>query len=197
MKTPQVALAILLSGIALVVPNPSDADAENRRARFTHHGKIVSEGPAVPDEQAASTIRSRQFTEAPAAFDNESNGFLDQGPDFESLDDDNVEPLRSFNDNRFIFEETETVADGLGPVYNAQSCRECHQNVVTGGASQVAEHRTGRLDGDAFFESIGGTAGHRLIRPSPWAIPAAILTSTWPPTAAPGGAITSAEPSSH
>ena len=33
--------------------------------------------------------------------------------------------------------------------YNAQSCRECHQNVVTGGASQVAEHRTGRLDGDA------------------------------------------------
>ncbi len=38
--------------------------------------------------------------------------------------------------------------DGLGPTYNAQSCRECHQNVVTGGASQVAEHRTGRLEGD-------------------------------------------------
>ena len=57
-------------------------------------------------------------------------------------------PLRSFNDNRFIFEEVETVDDGLGPTYNAQSCRECHQNVVTGGASQIAEHRTGRMDGD-------------------------------------------------
>ena len=38
------------------------------------------------------------------------------------------------------------VADGLGPTYNAQSCRECHQNVVTGGASQIAEHRTGRME---------------------------------------------------
>ncbi len=66
-------------------------------------------------------------------------------------------PRRSFNDNRFIFEEVESAADGLGPTYNAQSCRECHQNVVTGGASQVAEHRTGRLDGEVFFESPGGS----------------------------------------
>ncbi len=66
-------------------------------------------------------------------------------------------PLRSFNDNRFVFEEVETIDDGLGPTYNAQSCRECHQNVVTGGASQVAEHRTGRMDGQVFFESLGGS----------------------------------------
>jgi CxxC motif-containing protein (DUF1111 family) len=65
--------------------------------------------------------------------------------------------LRSFNDNRFIFEEVETVEDGLGPTYNAQSCRECHQNVVTGGASQIAEHRTGRMEGQVFFESLGGS----------------------------------------
>jgi CxxC motif-containing protein (DUF1111 family) len=55
----------------------------------------------------------------------------------------------------------------LGPVYNGQSCRECHQNVVTGGASQVAEHRTGRLDGAAFFESLGGSLVHsRAIHPN-------------------------------
>jgi CxxC motif-containing protein (DUF1111 family) len=53
----------------------------------------------------------------------------------------------------------ETAADGLGPTFNAQSCRECHQNVVTGGASQIAEHRTGRLNGDAFFGSLGDTLG--------------------------------------
>jgi CxxC motif-containing protein (DUF1111 family) len=45
----------------------------------------------------------------------------------------------------------------LGPTYNAQSCRECHQNVVTGGASQIAEHRTGRIEGGVFFESLGGS----------------------------------------
>ena len=49
------------------------------------------------------------------------------------------------------------MADGLGPTYNAQSCRECHQNVVTGGASQVTEHRTGRLQNGQFFESLGGS----------------------------------------
>ena len=68
--------------------------------------------------------------------------------------------LRSFNDNRFIFEEVETIQDGLGPTYNAQSCRECHQNVVTGGASQVAELRSGRTENGQFFESLGGTLIH-------------------------------------
>ena len=66
-------------------------------------------------------------------------------------------PLRSFNDNRFIFEEVETVADGLGPTFNAQACRECHQNIVTGGASQIAEHRTGRMELLQFVESVGGS----------------------------------------
>lgn len=51
----------------------------------------------------------------------------------------------------------ETVADGIRPTYNAQSCRECHQNVATGGASQIAEHRTGRQDNGVFFESLGGS----------------------------------------
>jgi len=97
------------------------------------------------------------FREAPAAFDNLTNGFDPQGPDFATLEDDAVVPLRSFNDNRFIFEEVEQIADGLGPTYNAQSCRECHQNIVTGGASQIAEHRTGRMDLLQFVESVGGS----------------------------------------
>src|SRR4029077_5498694 len=36
----------------------------------------------------------------------------------------------------------------------------CHQNVATGGASQVAEHRTGRLKGGVFLESLGGSLIH-------------------------------------
>jgi hypothetical protein len=87
---------------------------------------------SVPGESDPSgTLR-----EAPAAFDNRTNGFDPQGPTFDTITEDTVVPLRSFNDNRFIFEEFETVADGLGPTFNAQSCRECHQNIVTGGASR-------------------------------------------------------------
>ncbi|HUQ08871.1 MAG TPA: di-heme oxidoredictase family protein [Steroidobacteraceae bacterium] len=100
---------------------------------------------------------SGPFREAPAAFDNRTNGFDVQGPAFGTLNEDTVVPLRSFNDNRFIFEEFETVADGLGPTFNAQACRECHQNIVTGGASQVAEHRTGRMELLQFVESAGGS----------------------------------------
>src|SRR5205085_4340169 len=66
----------------------------------------------------------------------------------------------SFNDDRFIFEEVEDIADGLGPTYNAQSCRECRQNVVTGGASQVTVLRSGRTVHGEFFESLGGSLIH-------------------------------------
>jgi CxxC motif-containing protein (DUF1111 family) len=97
------------------------------------------------------------YREAPAAFDNRTNGFDPQGPAFDDINADTVVPLRSFNDNRFIFEEVEHVADGLGPTFNAQACRECHQNIVTGGASQIAEHRTGRLNLLQFVESAGGS----------------------------------------
>ena len=120
----------------------------NRRTRFTHDSRLDDEtqpGRPVPP------------VEALAGFSNQTNGFDPQGPGFETLTPDSVVPLRSFNDNRFIFEETETAADGLGPTYNAQSCRECHQNIVTGGASQVTVLRAGHLLDGQFFESQGGS----------------------------------------
>ena len=79
-----------------------------------------------------------QFPEAPAAFDNKSNGMADE---------------QTHAADQSKFEEVETVADGLGPLYNAQSCRECHQNPITGGGSQVAELRVGRLGPDHHFQS--------------------------------------------
>jgi CxxC motif-containing protein (DUF1111 family) len=121
---------------------------QNRRTRFTPTSTTV-------DAEAADALTGP--TEAPAAFDNLTNGFDPQGPAFDTINEDTEVALRSFNDNRFIFEEIEAIDDGLGPTYNAQSCRECHQNVVTGGASQVTEQRTGHLSNGTFFESQGGS----------------------------------------
>jgi CxxC motif-containing protein (DUF1111 family) len=138
-----------------------------REDRFRHSGRLAVEDPsplaaeARSDATAAAVTAATTATEAPRGFDNRTNGFNVQGPAFDTLEEDNVQALRSFNDNRFIFEEVEGIADGLGPTYNAQSCSECHQNVVTGGASQIAEHRTGRMgDGNVFFESLGGSLVH-------------------------------------
>ena len=74
--------------------------------------------------------------EAPAAFDGLPNGLVDEA---------------THHADREIFDEAETVEDGLGPLYNAQSCRECHQNPASGGNSQVSELRAGHRDGQGRF----------------------------------------------
>jgi CxxC motif-containing protein (DUF1111 family) len=55
--------------------------------------------------------------------------------------------------DQVAFDDVEAIDDGLGPVYNAQSCRECHQNPTSGGASQVTELRVGHLGPDGRFRN--------------------------------------------
>jgi CxxC motif-containing protein (DUF1111 family) len=149
-----VSLFLILGLAAFLISTAASQSNRNRRDRFRHTGVMEEE------DRSAFGERRSDATEAPTGFDNLTNGFTEQGPDFDQLNEDTVEALRSFNDNRFIFEEVEKIQDGLGPTYNAQSCRECHQNVVTGGASQVAELRSGRLVDGEFFASLGGTLIH-------------------------------------
>jgi CxxC motif-containing protein (DUF1111 family) len=93
---------------------------------------------------ARSQTRSKKnvapvvLPDAPVGFDNKSNGLVDDA-------------THLIDEQRF--EEVETIADGLGPLYNAQSCRECHQNPVTGGGSQVVELRVGHLGPDHRFQN--------------------------------------------
>ena len=77
-------------------------------------------------------------TEAPTGFDNKSNGVTDDA---------------THQADQMKFEEVEQVSDGLGPLYNAQSCRECHQSPVSGAASQVAELRVGHLGPEGHFRT--------------------------------------------
>jgi CxxC motif-containing protein (DUF1111 family) len=165
------ALTLLALAISVTALGATIAQAQSTREdRFRHSGSIEVEDASASRTAATSAATSAAtpsattsttITEAPTGFDNRTNGFNIQGPAFDTLNEDNVQALRSFNDNRFVFEEVEVVADGLGPTYNAQSCSECHQNVATGGASQIAEHRTGRMgDGNVFFESLGGSLVH-------------------------------------
>src|SRR5271169_3546069 len=76
--------------------------------------------------------------EAPAGFDNKSNGVADD---------------TTHQADQAKFEEVEQLSDGLGPLYNAQSCRECHQSPVSGAASQVAELRVGHQGPEGNFHN--------------------------------------------
>src|SRR5689334_7043856 len=84
---------------------------------------------------AAPVAAAIAAVEAPTGFDDLTNDMVPQA----QLDLD-----------REIFEEREFAEDGLGPLYNAQACAECHENPVTGGNSQVTVLRAGRSDGRRF-----------------------------------------------
>jgi CxxC motif-containing protein (DUF1111 family) len=75
-------------------------------------------------------LTAQQVKEAPAGFDGQTNGFLEQ-----SVMDREAE----------LFSEIKTPDRGLGPIYNAVSCTDCHQNVAVGGAAQVMEFRAGHI----------------------------------------------------
>ncbi|MEN3331601.1 MAG: hypothetical protein V7641_966 [Blastocatellia bacterium] len=63
-----------------------------------------------------------------------------------------------FVNNKAVFEEREELADGIGPVYNATACVDCHQSPDTGAASQISEFRAGHLDGFGnFVDAPGGS----------------------------------------
>jgi len=109
----------------------------------------------------AGSLLPEAFTqapaEAPAAFNPGTmtlvtNGLVDQA---------------TFDADRAVFEEQEGRDEGLGPVYNAQSCAECHQNPVTGGISQITELRAGHFDGVNFVDHVGGSLiNDRAINPA-------------------------------
>src|SRR5882672_9628917 len=96
------------------------------------------------------TVEGQAATEAPTGFDTLTNGLVTQAV---------------HDTDRATFEERDDVAKGLGPLYNAQSCAECHQNPVTGGISQVSELRAGHNDGGGNFVpatlsiNVGGPNG--------------------------------------
>src|SRR5260370_16819795 len=73
-------------------------------------------------------LSGSRSTEAPTGFDNKSNGVADDA---------------THQADQTKFEEVEQLSDGLGPLYNAQSCRECHQSPVSVASSHVTELRVG------------------------------------------------------
>jgi CxxC motif-containing protein (DUF1111 family) len=79
-----------------------------------------------------------QSTEAPTGFDNKTNGLVDDA---------------THQADQMKFDEVEQISDGLGPIYNAQSCSECHQNPVSGAGSQVTELRVGHQGPDRHFRN--------------------------------------------
>jgi CxxC motif-containing protein (DUF1111 family) len=92
-------------------------------------------------------LLSQQGNEALTGFDTPT---LSTNPGSQSKGNGLVDDV-TFGNTQAVFEEEDGVDKGLGPIYNARSCAECHQNPVTGGGSQVAEFRLGHRDRNGNF----------------------------------------------
>ena len=91
-------------------------------------------------------VAAKSATEAPAGFNTPSFNSA------QSISNGIVEPPGdTFARDQQVYEKNDTVADGLGPVYNATSCVVCHQNPNSGSASQITELRVGHNDANGNF----------------------------------------------
>lgn len=116
------------SNDTIAAPTDIDFEGVDPNSTNTFTFSTVDDPPNLTGGPLSSPGCTVARKNAPANFDNETNGFLNPG-DFASAEG--------------AFEDIDEIGDGLGPVYNAQRCSECHQNPVTGGISQITELRAG------------------------------------------------------
>ncbi len=114
-------------------------------------------------------------TEAPTGFELRDNGFASEfcaNQDALNQVAARVHPMIppeecSFETALEEFTGPETIADGVGPVFNAPGCGECHAVPIIGGFSQTVEKRAGWFEGGVFYDPPGGSLIHdRALDPS-------------------------------
>lgn len=88
-------------------------------------------------------------SEAPTGFNTPT---LVQNPGSQSVSNGIAEPAGdTYALDQGVFEQENDASTGLGPVFNARACVDCHQNPVSGGASQFTEIRAGHNDANGTF----------------------------------------------
>lgn len=98
---------------------------------------------------AIAVLAHESLTEAPAGF---TTPTVVDNPGSQSISNGMAEPPGdTFAFDQAQFERRHDPSTGLGPVFNATSCAECHQNVVTGAPSQITEMRVGHRDAHGRF----------------------------------------------
>ena len=112
-------------------------------------GKYWLVGLTLCAASVATAAAQQAATEAPAGFDTPT---VVENPGSLSVSNGIAEPTGdSFALDQRIYELTHDVNSGLGPVFNARACADCHQNPVSGGASQFTELRVGHTDANGNF----------------------------------------------
>ena len=121
------------------------------------HRKIAC--ASIVGAAAVALVAQQSATEAPAGFTTptlgqtiSSTGQLTVAPGSQSISNGIAEPPGdTFALDQAQFERKHDASTGLGPLFNATACVECHNNGVAGAASQFTEQRVGHNDANGNF----------------------------------------------
>jgi CxxC motif-containing protein (DUF1111 family) len=152
-----VALALAAVAHTQSASDPAQAQASVREAT-----------PAQIAATAATTA-----TEAPTGFDGADNGFLAEfcAKQAQLAQASTLSPAVpadecSLETAAEEFKGPEGESDGLGPIFNASGCGECHiANPSFGATSQITETRAGLYQNGVFTEHPGGSLIHSRTLP--------------------------------
>jgi CxxC motif-containing protein (DUF1111 family) len=122
------------------------------------HRKLVFSLLAI-GAAAIALVAQQSATEAPAGFTTPTlgqtispTGEITANPGSQSISNGIAEPPGdTFALDQAQFERRHDPSTGLGPVFNATSCVECHNNGVAGAAGQFTEQRFGHTDSNGNF----------------------------------------------
>lgn len=136
--TAVLTIVLFSTAMALAMAASDGHQQQSSFSRFPHPS-----GPSAGPLDVIATTTAAP-SEAPTGFDDQPNGLVDSA---------------THGMDAGVFAEVEGAADGLGPLFNAQSCRECHQTPALGGVSQVTELRVGYVDSRGNFTNPNITIG--------------------------------------
>src|SRR5580692_12694126 len=122
------------------------------------HRKIVYFS-IIGTAAAIGLVAQQSATEAPAGFTTPTlgqtlspTGELTVNSGSQSVSNGIAEPPGdTFALDQAQFERRHDASTGLGPVFNATACVDCHNNGVAGSASQFTEQRVGHNDVNGNF----------------------------------------------
>src|SRR6201981_561765 len=98
---------------------------------------------------AVAAVAQQAATRAPTGFDTPT---LVENPGSQSVSNGIAEPAGdSFARDQQVYETAHDVNSGLGPVFNARACVDCHQNPVSGAPCQFTELRVVHKDANGNF----------------------------------------------
>lgn len=191
-----------LWGIGAVGPYLHDGRADTLDDAIRWHG---GEGQAARDAYAAMSQSERDdllaFLESLGGAEVKTEGLIPPGtpiPDVGALGGPAItltaDEAALWLAGRSVFDRDRPLAEGVGPLFNGDSCRACHFDPVPGGSGPrgVNAMRYGLYEGDRFVAPEGGTglfklAAHGLPRPD--RPDAAVFESRQTPTLLGAGAL--------